>query len=149
MTIAFEVFNKQTLPSSSLSELSEIATVSLRTDGVFAFSNAAVKLLKLKEGTLLGFYRDPRHKDWYICLNDPNGYPVRVTTPHRKKTKEKARFALSHRELSRRIRADINREGLLVIPIGETQADELYPLNSRQIKVRAARVLPARSGNKK
>ncbi|PRY40818.1 hypothetical protein CLV58_1061 [Spirosoma oryzae] len=146
MNIDFEVFNQATLPSHSLSESEPVPSISIRTDGVIAFNNAAATLLKLAKGTRIGFNRDKRHGDWYLKLEDPKGFPVRQTTTQKDRTK---RFNLSHRELCSRIRADIKHDGLIVVPVSETLTADLYQLDSRQTTSRPARKLPARNKKKK
>ena len=148
-TNRFEVFNKETLPSGSLRELEEVPTVSLRAGGIIAFNNAAAKLLKLRDGMLVGFNRDPDHKDWYIKLNDPKGFHIRITNRTRKKTSETARFSMGHRELSEKIRTDFGAAGLVVIPIEHTSIADMYQLNSRQQIKRAPRNTTPRAKKKK
>ena len=129
-----EVFNTLTAPANTFRGADEPPIIALcYSTGVVRFNQSASAQLGLSAQSTVQFERD-RLKDWFIVVGAKEGFTVRTNTK-RKGGKPYEQYMFGHRELVRRILADVGKKGTVRIPLDKVVAGE-WQLAIRQATVR-------------
>lgn len=127
----FTAFNSTTLPTSYRGAEEATLTISLTT-GVFRINATATRKMKLKKGSKVSFYQDKKYpSDWYIKINEEDGFPLRENSA-RAKSKVHKVYNFGHKELARHLLKSIGKTGTIQIPLSGPEIDGRWVLETKK-----------------
>jgi hypothetical protein len=130
-------FNFSTMPTTYRGAEEATLTISENT-GVFRINATATRKLKLKKGAKISFFQDKKFpSDWYIRVNDEDGFPLRENNAGPKNKNHKV-FLFGHKELARHILKSTGKTGTIQIPISGPEADGSWVLVTKKAVVSVA-----------